>query len=194
MHLIVWGNNILLISTFIYYSVNLVPGMNFLYTTSLTEIWLLFFLEVAQVKYFVTEAGLKHVCSKHHMQFSDVYQKLMFIKQIILFGFKCFLIYWIQWQSHVKSGSCRQAIFAQVEWHMHSVFSANCPFGKMSLRQNARSEKRPFGKTPVSKMSVRQNVRSAKCLSAKCPGTCMHSVIKCVVSRTASFSGKMPTN
>ena len=32
------------------------------------------------------------------------------------------------------------------------VLSANCPFGKMSVRQNVR----------------RQNVRSAKCLSAKC--------------------------
>ena len=34
------------------------------------------------------------------------------------------------------------------------VRSANCPFGKMSVRQNIRSPKRPFGK-----MSVRQNVR-----------------------------------
>jgi hypothetical protein len=42
-----------------------------------------------------------------------------------------------------------------------SLFSASCPFGKLSVRQNR---------------SVRQNVRSAKspsakCLSAKCPGT-----------------------
>jgi hypothetical protein len=35
------------------------------------------------------------------------------------------------------------------------VRSSNCPFGKMSVRQNVR----------------RQNVRSAKCLSAKCPVT-----------------------
>ena len=34
-----------------------------------------------------------------------------------------------------------------------SLFSASCPFGKLSIRQNVRSAKRPFGK-----MSVRQNV------------------------------------
>ena len=45
-----------------------------------------------------------------------------------------------------------------------SLFSASCPFGKLSVRQNARSAKCPFGKT-----SVRQNVRSAKRPSAKCP-------------------------
>ena len=61
-----------------------------------------------------------------------------------------------------------------------SLFSASCPFGKMSVRQNVR----------------RQNVRSAKCLSAKClsakcPGT-NFSVLKKVpeepnfsVNRTA---------
>ena len=34
-----------------------------------------------------------------------------------------------------------------------SLFSASCPFGKLSVRENVRSAKRPFGK-----MSVRQNV------------------------------------
>jgi hypothetical protein len=32
-----------------------------------------------------------------------------------------------------------------------SLFSASCPFGKLSVRQNVRSAKRPFGKTPVAK-------------------------------------------
>jgi hypothetical protein len=39
-----------------------------------------------------------------------------------------------------------------------SLFSASCPFGKMSVRQTVRSAKRPFGNTSVGKMSVRQNV------------------------------------
>jgi hypothetical protein len=39
-----------------------------------------------------------------------------------------------------------------------SLFSAKCPFGKTSVRQNVRSAKRPFGKMSVGKMSVRQNV------------------------------------
>ena len=39
-----------------------------------------------------------------------------------------------------------------------SLFSASCPFVKLSVRQNVRSAKRPFGKTSVGKMSVRQNV------------------------------------
>jgi hypothetical protein len=52
------------------------------------------------------------------------------------------------------------------------VRSANCPFGKISVRQNVRSAKRPFGKTSVGKMSIRSaKCLSAKCLSAKCPGT-----------------------
>jgi hypothetical protein len=34
-----------------------------------------------------------------------------------------------------------------------SLFSASCPFGKLSVRQNVRSAKRPFGKTSVGKMS-----------------------------------------
>jgi hypothetical protein len=37
-----------------------------------------------------------------------------------------------------------------------SLFSASCPFGKLSVWQNVRSAKRPFGKTSVGKMSVRQ--------------------------------------
>ena len=46
----------------------------------------------------------------------------------------------------------------------------------MSVRQNVRSAKRPFGKMTVGKMSVRQNafrqsVFRQKCLSAKCPVT-----------------------
>ena len=49
-----------------------------------------------------------------------------------------------------------------------SLFSASCPFGKLSVRQNVRSAKRPFGKTSVRQNVRRQNVRSAKCLSAKC--------------------------
>jgi hypothetical protein len=62
-----------------------------------------------------------------------------------------------------------------------SLFSASCPFGKLSVRQNVRSAKCPFGKTSVRQNVRRQNVRSAKCLSAeclsanclsaKCPGT-----------------------
>jgi hypothetical protein len=35
-----------------------------------------------------------------------------------------------------------------------SLFSASCPFGKLSVRQNVRSAKRPFGKTSVGKTSV----------------------------------------
>jgi hypothetical protein len=35
-----------------------------------------------------------------------------------------------------------------------SLFSASCPLGKLSVRQNVRSAKRPFGKTSVGKMSV----------------------------------------
>ena len=54
-----------------------------------------------------------------------------------------------------------------------SLFSASCPsanclFGKMPVRQNVRSAKRPFGKTSVRQNVRRQNVLSAKCLSAKC--------------------------
>ena len=49
-----------------------------------------------------------------------------------------------------------------------SLFSASCPFGKLSVRQNVRSSKCPFGKTSVRQNDRRQNVRSAKCLSAKC--------------------------
>ena len=44
-----------------------------------------------------------------------------------------------------------------------SLFSASCPFGKLSVRQNVRSAKRPFGKTSVRQNVRRQNVRSAKC-------------------------------
>jgi hypothetical protein len=43
-------------------------------------------------------------------------------------------------------------------YEITSLFSASCPFGKLSVRQNVRSAKRPFGKTSVGKMSVRQNV------------------------------------
>jgi hypothetical protein len=39
-----------------------------------------------------------------------------------------------------------------------SLFSASCPFGKLSVRQNIRSAKRPSAKRPFGKMSVRQNV------------------------------------
>ena len=49
-----------------------------------------------------------------------------------------------------------------------SLFSASCPFGKLSVRQNVRSAKCPFGKTSVRQNVRRQNARSAKCLSAKC--------------------------
>jgi hypothetical protein len=62
-----------------------------------------------------------------------------------------------------------------------SLFSASCPFGKLSVRQNVRSAKCLFGKTSVRQNVRQQNVRSAKCLlakcllakclSAKCPGT-----------------------
>ena len=49
-----------------------------------------------------------------------------------------------------------------------SLFSASCPFGKLSVRHNVRSAKCPFGKTSVRQNVRRQKVRSAKCLSAKC--------------------------
>ena len=45
-----------------------------------------------------------------------------------------------------------------IKFRRLSLFSANCPFGKLSVRQNVRSAKRLFGKTSVGKMSVRQNV------------------------------------
>ena len=41
-----------------------------------------------------------------------------------------------------------------------SLFSANCPLGKMSVRQNVRSAK-----------CLSAKCLSAKCLSAKCPAT-----------------------
>jgi hypothetical protein len=53
-------------------------------------------------------------------------------------------------------------------YEITSLFSASCPFGKLSVRQNVRSAKCPFGKTSVRQNVRRQNVRSAKCLSAKC--------------------------
>jgi hypothetical protein len=66
-----------------------------------------------------------------------------------------------------------------------SLFSASCPFGKLSVRQNVCSAKRPFGKMSVRQNVRRQNVRSAKCLSAKCllakcPGT---QYIMCVITK-----------
>jgi hypothetical protein len=45
-------------------------------------------------------------------------------------------------------------------WRNNSLFSANCPFGKMFFRRKVRSSKC---------RSVRQNVCSTKCPSAKCP-------------------------
>ena len=35
-----------------------------------------------------------------------------------------------------------------------SLFSASCPFGKLSVRQNARSANCPFGKTSVRQTAV----------------------------------------
>ena len=53
--------------------------------------------------------------------------------------------------------------FRRYLYFRQTVRSVKCPFGKMSVRQNVRSAKRPsakcpFGKTSVGKMSVRQNV------------------------------------
>ena len=48
--------------------------------------------------------------------------------------------------------------FRRYLYFRQTVRSANCPFGKVSIRQNVHSAKRPFGKTSVGKMSVRQNV------------------------------------
>jgi hypothetical protein len=62
--------------------------------------------------------------------------------------------------------------FRRYLYFRQNVRSSNCPFGKMSVRQNVRSAKRPSAKClsakchsakcPFVKLSVRQNVRSAK--------------------------------
>ena len=39
-----------------------------------------------------------------------------------------------------------------------TLFSASCPFGKLSVRQNVCSAKHLFGKMTIGKMSVLQNV------------------------------------
>jgi hypothetical protein len=44
-----------------------------------------------------------------------------------------------------------------------TLFSASCPFGKLSVRQNVCSAKRLFGETSVRQNDHWQNVRSAKC-------------------------------
>ena len=83
-------------------------------------------------------------------------------------------VWFMQTSNFRSSGIAHQCTlyFRQV------VRSANCPFGKMSLRQNVRPAKRPSGKTSVSKMSVRQNVfRQSVFRQNACPGACMHSVI-----------------
>ena len=79
-----------------------------------------------------------------------------------------------------------------------SLFSASCPFGKLSVRENVRSAKCPFGKTSVRQNVCRQNVRSAKCLSAKClsakclsancPGT-----TKTIIDRYPDFGDVLKT-
>ncbi len=52
-----------------------------------------------------------------------------------------------------------------------SLFSASCPFVKMSFRQKVRSSNCPLDRMSVGKLSVRQAVFRQIVFSAKCPAT-----------------------